>query len=332
MHQKIRWGILSTGDIAHSFTQDLKLLPDADVLAVGSRKKQSATAFAAKYDIPRAYGSYQDLANDPDVDVIYIGTPHSMHAENSIMCMKAGKAVLCEKAFAINAREAAEMIRVAREQKVFLMEAMVTRHFPLTEQIKQLIQDGVIGEICMVKASRCARGKFDNFTRHLNPSLGGGSLLDVGVYVVSFASMIFGSAPQKIAGFGHIGSSGSDEQGAALLEYDNGALGVLTFALRTNAVNEAYILGTGGYIRIDPPFAVPTRATLQVEGKEAVVVQVPLDGRGLVYEAREVMRCLREGLTESPKMPLDESLEIMRTMDQIRGLWPLKYKNDKEQV
>ena len=330
MHQKIRWGILSTGHIAHSFTQDLKLLPDAEVLAVGSREKTTAASFAEKYKIPRAYGSYEELAHDPDVDVIYIGTPHSMHAENSIMCMNEGKAVLCEKAFAINAREAKEMIQVARRKKVFLMEAMVTRHFPLTEQIMKWIREGEIGEVRMVKASRCASGKFDNFTRHLNPSLGGGSLLDVGVYVVSFASMIFASAPLRIAGFGHIGSSGSDEQGSALLEYENGALGVLTFALRTNAVNEAYILGSKGFIHIDPPFAVTTRATLQVEDKEAVVVSIPLEGRGLLYEAKEVMRCLREGLTESPRMPLDESLEIMRTMDQIRAPWPLKYKNDEE--
>jgi predicted dehydrogenase len=326
--EKIRWGILSTGDIAHSFAKDLKLLPDADLVAVGSRNQQTADNFGDQFKIPKRYASYEELANDPDIDVIYIGTPHTLHAENSILCMKAGKAVLCEKALTINAREAEKLIQVARDQQVFLMEAMVTRHFPVIHAIQDWIKEGEIGEVRMVKATRCARGSFDNTTRHLNPLLGGGSLLDVGVYVVSFSSMIYGKPPIKTLGYGHIGSSGSDEQGAALLEYENGALSVLVFALRTNAVNEAYILGTKGYIKIFPPFAVPTKATLYVEGKDDISVEIPINGNGLNYETAEVMRCLREGKLESPLMPLDESLEIMRTLDQIRTPWPLKYAND----
>ena len=326
--EKIRWGILSTGDIAHSFAKDLKLLPDADLIAVGSRNQKTADAFGDQFSIPKRHASYDKLANDPDIDVIYIATPHTLHAENSILCMKAGKAVLCEKALTINAPEAEKMIEVAREQQVFLMEAMVTRHFPVTHAIQDWIKSGEIGEVRMVKATRCARGSFDNTTRHLNPILGGGSLLDVGVYVVSFSSMIYGKPPIRTVGYGHIGSSGSDEQGAALLEYENGALSVLIFALRTNAVNEAYILGTKGYIKIFPPFAVPTKAILNVEGKDEISVEIPINGNGLNYEAAEVMRCMREGKLESPRMPLDESLEIMRTLDQIRTPWPLKYKND----
>jgi predicted dehydrogenase len=330
--EKIRWGILSTGDIAHSFAKDLKLLPDADLVAVGSRTQQTADSFGDTFNIPKRHGSYEELANDPEVDVIYIATPHTLHAENSILCMKAGKAVLCEKAFTINANEAEKMIKVAREHQVFLMEAMVTRHFPVIHAIQDWISAGEIGEVRMVKATRCARGTFDNTTRHLNPVLGGGSLLDVGVYVVSFSSMIYGKSPVKAVGYGHIGSSGSDEQGAALLEYANGALSVLVFGLRTNAVNEAYILGTKGYIKIFPPFAVPTKAILQVEGKDEISVEIPINGNGLNYETAEVMRCLREDKLESPRMPLDESLEIMRTMDQIRAPWPLKYENDLKRL
>jgi predicted dehydrogenase len=242
--------------------------------------------------------------------------------------MKAGKAVLCEKAFAITAREAEEMIRVAREQKVFLMEAMVTRHYPVIHTVCEWVKEGRIGEVRMVKATRCARGKFNDTTRHLNPALGGGSLLDVGVYVISFASMIYGKPPLKAVGYGHIGTSGSDEQGAALLEYENGALGILTFALRTDAVNEAYILGTKGRIKIYATFAVPDKATLTVDGQDEVTIELPVKGRGFHYEAAEVMKCLREGKLESPRMPLDESLEIMRTMDTIRAEWSLKYPND----
>ncbi len=326
--KKIRWGILSTGDIAHSFTKDLKLIPDAEVVAVGSRSLESANSFADTHDIPNRHPSYEALANDPEVEVIYIATPHTLHAENSILCMKAGKAVLCEKAFAMTAGEAEEMIRVAREEKVFLMEAMVTRHFPVTHQILEWIKEGKIGEVRMVKATRGARGKFDNFTRHLNPEKGGGSLLDVGIYVISFASMIYGKAPLKSVGYGYIGSSGSDEQGAALLEYDEGALAILTFALRTDTVNEAYIFGTEGYIKVFPTFAVAQKAVLRVEGEEEIITEIPINGNGLNYEAREVMRCLRAGEIESPRMPLDESLEIMKIMDNIRAPWPLRYPND----
>ena len=328
MRRKISWGILSTGHIAEKFAEDLKLLPDAALVAVGSRNTKNAASFAEKYGIPKSHASYQALANDPEVDVIYVATPHNFHAENSILCMQAGKAVLCEKAFAINTSEAAEMIRVAREKKVFLMEAMVTRHFPATDQILTWIKSGKIGDVRMVKATQCIRGTFDNYTRHLSSVLGGGSLLDVGVYVISFASMIYGKPPVKSVGYGYIGSSGTDEQGAALLEFDQGALAVLTFALRTDAVNEAYILGTRGYIRVHPPFAVTRRASLHIAGEAEVVAEIPIKGNGLNYEAAEVMRCLRAGLTESPRMPLDETLNIMDIMDNVRADWPLKYAND----
>jgi predicted dehydrogenase len=327
--EKIRWGILSTGSIAHSFAKDLKLIPDAELIAVGSRSQSAADAFAQEYDIPNPHASYESLAQDPDVDVIYVATPHTLHAENSILCMRAGKAVLCEKAFAINAAEAEKMIRVAREEKVFLMEAMVTRHFPVIFQIQDWIKEGKIGEVRIVKATRCAKGSFDNFTRHLKPELGGGSLLDVGIYVISFASMIYGKPPKKSMGIGYIGSSGSDEQSAALLEYDAGAMAILTFALRTDAVNEAYIYGSEGYIKVDPTFAVAEKATLFQENEDPVSVEIPIEGNGLNYETREVMRCIRSGELESPRMPLNESLEIMKIMDEIRAPWPLKYPNDQ---
>ena len=236
--------------------------------------------------------------------------------------------MLCEKALTINAREAEEMIRVAREENVFLMEAMITRHVPLIKKIRDWIKHGKIGEVRMLKASRCARGEFKPSQRHLNPELGGGSLLDVGVYVISFASMIFEKPPENVFGFGHIGEFGSDEQGAALLKYDKGEIADLSFALRTNAVNEAYVFGTEGYIKIDENFAVPTKATLVVDNKVVEVIEELITGGGLIYEAEEVMRCMKEGLKESPYMPLEESLQIMRIMDEIRAPWKLTYSND----
>ena len=304
------------------------MLPEAEIHAVASRSAVTAEKFAEQYDIPKAYGSYSALADDPEIDVVYIGTPHSFHLENSVLCMRAGKSVLCEKALTINAREAEEMIRVAREENVFLMEAMITRHVPLVKKIQQWIRDGRIGEVRMVKASRCARGEFEPSQRHLNPELGGGSLLDVGVYVISFASMIFQKAPERVVGFGHIGEIGSDEQGAALLKYDKGEIADLSFALRTKAINDAHIFGTEGYIKIDEVFAVPTKATLIIHDEEIEVIEEPVIGGGLVYEAEEVMRCMKQGLKESPFMPLEESLQIMHIMDEIRAPWKLKYSND----
>jgi len=330
MENKIKWGILSTGHISSKFADALALLPDAELVAVASRGIESATGFAAKHHIPKAYGSYQELAEDPEVDVIYIGTPHTFHLENSVMCMRNGKAVLCEKALTINAAEAREMVRVAREENVFLMEAMITRHVPLIKKVLGWVKDGRIGQVRMVKASRCARGEFPPGARQLNPGLGGGSLLDVGVYVISFASMIYKRSPVESVGLGHIGDWGSDEQGVAILKYDNGEIADLSFALRTAAVNEAYIFGSEGYIKIDDVFAVPTKATLFINQAEVDAIEEPIIGNALNYEAEEVMRCLKLGLKESPFMPLDESVRIMEIMDHIRKPWGLVYPNDNK--
>jgi predicted dehydrogenase len=327
-NRKIHWGILSTGHIAGKFADALKILPDASLHAVASRTREKADAFARKYGIKKSYSTYQALADDPEVDVIYIGTPHTFHLENAVMCMRAGKAILCEKALTINAREAEEMIRVAREEDVFLMEAMIMRHVPLVKKVLNWIREGRIGDVRLVCASRCARRDFPSEARQLNPELGGGSLLDVGVYPISFASMIFGRAPKDVFGFGYIGDYGSDEQGAALLNYDDGAIADLIFALRTEAVNDAYIYGTEGFVKLDEVFAVPTRATLYKDKKPIETLEEPVVGNALNYEAEEVMRCLHLGLKESPFMTLDESLQIMRIMDKIRGPWDLKYSND----
>ena len=210
------------------------------------------------------------------------------------------------------------------------MEAMIPRHIPLLKKVLGWIKNRRIGEVRMVKASRCARGEFIDGARQLNPELGGGSLLDVGVYVISFASQIFGKAPIESVGLSHIGEIGSDEQGVAILKYDKGEIADLSFALRTNAVDEAYILGTEGYIKVHDLFAVPTKASLVLNNEEVDLIEEPIIGNALNYEAEEVMRCMKEGLKESPFMPLDESIEIMKVMDKIREPWGLVYSNDNE--
>ena len=308
----------------------MAILPDAELSAVASRTQESASKFAEKYKIPNAYANYQELADNPDIDAVYIGTPHTFHLENSIMCMRKGKSVLCEKALTINADEAKEMVRVAREENVFLMEAMIPRHIPLLKKVLGWIKGGQIGEVRMVKASRCARGEFSPNERHLNPKLGGGSLLDVGVYVISFAQQIFGKAPIESIGLSHIGEIGSDEQGAAILKYDKGEIADLSFALRTNAVDEAYILGTNGYIKVHDLFAVPTKASLFINNEEIEVLEEPIIGNALNYEAEEMMRCIKQDLKESPHMTLEDSIQIMEIMDKIREPWNLVYSNDNK--
>lgn len=328
MDKKIKWGIISTGHISNKFAKALAILPQAELVAVASRNESAAQKFAKEHNVSRAYGTYEELAKDPDIDVVYIGTPHTFHLQNSILCMRNGKSVLCEKALTINAAEAKKMVRIAREENVFLMEAMIPRHVPLLKKAIKWIKDGLIGEVRMVKASRCARGVFPPGARQLNPDLGGGSLLDVGVYVISFASQIFGKAPVEVVGMAHIGDWGSDEQGVAILKYDKGEIADLSFALRTNAVDEAYILGTKGYIKVGEVFAVPTKISLFIDNKEIEKLEEPIIGNALNYEVEEVMRCLNEGLKESPFMPLEESIEIMEVMDKIRKPWGLTYSND----
>ncbi len=323
MDAKIRWGILGTGSIAHKFAHGLKDAEGADLAAVGSRSQASADAFGHEFDIPRRHGSYADLAGDDNVDVIYIATPHPMHKENALLSLRAGKAVLCEKPFTVNARQANSVIDLARRNKLFVMEAMWTRFYPLMDRLRRMLSDGAIGEVRMVQADFAFRATFNPQSRLFDPALGGGGLLDVGVYTVSLASMILGRA-EKVTGLAEIGQTGVDEQAAVVLGYAGGPLAVLSFGVRTTTPHEATIYGTDGWIRIHSPWWKPTRMTLRSRNDEQLI-EGPVQGDPMHYEADEVMACLRAGKTESDVMPLDESLAIMETMDEIRSQWRLKY-------
>jgi predicted dehydrogenase len=290
---------------------------------VGSRSSERADVFADKFDIPKRHGSYIDLANDPDVDAIYVSTPHPFHKEYSILCLKAGKAVLCEKPMAINAQQAKEMIDCARAEKKFLMEAMWTRFLPAIVKVREWVAEGAIGEPRMLTADFGFRSGWNPKGRLMNPEMAGGGLLDVGVYTVAMAYMVFGK-PSRIASMAHIGETGVDEQAAMVLGYDAGQLALLSCAIRTNTPQEARIMGTEGSIHI-PGFWYSNSATLYASGKGPMQADTLLEGNGYNYEAVEVMRCLREGKLESDVMPLDESLSIAQTMDQMRAQWGLKY-------
>lgn len=326
--RKIRWGILSTGRIAASFARGLAALDDAELVAVGSRKARTAEKFAEEFHIPHRHACYADLASDPDVDAIYVATPHVFHKEGSLLCLRAGKAVLCEKPFAINAAEAEEVVAAARETGCFLMEAMWTRFLPAIAKVRELLAEGAIGQVRLLRADFCFRAGWEPQGRLLNPALGGGGLLDVGVYTVSLASMVFGAQPSRLASLAHIGDTGVDEQAALVLGYDAGQLAVLTCAIRTSTPHEAQIFGTEGSIRIHHPFWHATRLTVHAGGTEPTEMELPYPGNGYTCEAAEVARCLREGALESPIMPLDETVAILGTLDRIRAQWGLRYPTE----
>ncbi|MBC7813793.1 MAG: Gfo/Idh/MocA family oxidoreductase [Burkholderiales bacterium] len=325
MYEKIRWGILGTGSIAHKFATGLTALDDVEIAAVGSRSQAGADKFGDEFNIPRRHASYEALASDAEVDAIYISTPHPFHKDNTLLALKAGKAVITEKPFAMNIGEAREMVDYARENGRFLMEAMWTRYLPIIVRVRELLAEGAIGEPRMLLADFGFRmGSVEPKHRLFDPDLGGGALLDVGIYPLSLSSMIFGS-PDRITAMADIGSTGVDEQAAIILGHPSGQLASLTTAIRTNTPHEAVILGTNGQIKLHASFWKGTRATVSISGKDALEIDLPLHGNGYNYEAAEVARCLREGKTESDIMPLDETLSIMQTMDTIRAQWGLKY-------
>ncbi|HZT42852.1 MAG TPA: Gfo/Idh/MocA family oxidoreductase [Chthonomonadaceae bacterium] len=319
----VRWGILGLGRIANDFAIGLQAVPGAQLVAVGSRSKEKAQEFGERYAVPGRYAGYEELAADPNVDIVYVATPHPMHADDAMLCLSAGKAVLCEKPFTLNAAQAEKVIAMARQKKRFLMEGMWTRFYPIMAKIRDLLDDGTIGEPRMVQADFGFRVGWDIESRILNLKLGGGALLDVGVYCISLASMIFGT-PSHVTGEAHIGETGVDEQAALTLRYPKGQLATLFVAVRTNTPQAAYIGGTEGCIQIHSPWWCPT-AMCVARGSQRENVALPRESNGFNYEIAEVMRCLREGKLESDIMPLDETLSIMRTMDTLRTQCGLKY-------
>lgn len=324
---KTRWGILGTGNIASQFARGLAVMDDAELVAVGSRTAESAHEFGERFGARNRHGSYAELAGDPDVEAIYIATPHPLHKDNTLLCLAAGKAVLCEKPFAINASQAQEMIDSARQRGVFLMEAMWTRFLPHMVKLRELLAAEVIGEVRMLQADFGFRTSFNPQGRLFDPALGGGALLDVGIYPASLASMIFGT-PERVASLAHLGATGVDEQSAMIFGYSGGRLALLSQAIRTNSPHEALLLGTKGKIRVHSSWWKAAPITLSVDGQPDELIDVPSVGNGYNYEAAEVGRCLREGRTESEVMPLDETLAIVKTLDELRAQWGLRYPGE----
>jgi predicted dehydrogenase len=317
-NRPVRWGILGTGGIARVFTEDLIRLDDHIVAAVGSRATATARSFAATYGIGRAHGSYEALAADDEVDVIYVATPHPGHFAAARLCLLAGRAVLVEKPFTTSAAQAEELASLATERRLFAMEAMWTRFNPVIRQISDLVAGGMIGQVTSVQASFSIAPAYDPAHRLWNPDLAGGALLDLGIYPIAFGSMLLGT-PDLIRALTTPAPTGVDANTAIIARYPGGAVGLYQCGLWADSPATATITGTGGYITVDPPFYRPHSFIIQRTGEQPQHQSTALDGHGYTYQAAEVARCLRGGRTESPLMPLAETVAIMRTLESAQA-------------
>ncbi|MDR4506282.1 MAG: Gfo/Idh/MocA family oxidoreductase [Candidatus Scalindua sp.] len=324
----INWGIIATGHIASRFAREFPSVKNARLYAVGSRKLSRARSFALKYNIPKYYGSYQSLVNDIDIDAVYVATPHNLHRDNTISALKAGKSVLCEKPFAINALEALDMVTLARKKNLFLMEAMWARFNPALVKLQQILGKRLIGEVLHLRADFGFFAKYNPVHRLFNPYLGGGALLDVGVYPLSLASMIFGN-PINIKSAAAFGKTGVDEQNSILLEYQKNKIAQLSSAIILDTDREAHIAGTKGSIKLDASWHRSLKVTVMIRDKNDIIYEFDEKHNGLHHEVLHMMNCIRSGKKESTIMSLDESLSIMKTMDTIRAQWNLTYPMEK---
>jgi predicted dehydrogenase len=324
--ERIRWGIAATGHIAEQFATGLAQLDDADIVAVASRTAERADEFGARHDIAHRHGSYQALAADRDVDVVYVATPHARHEADTLLFLEAGKPVLCEKPFALSRAQAERMVDVARSRGLFLMEAMWSRFLPAYRRLAALLGDERIGEPLVVEADFGFRVLVDPAHRLFDRSLGGGALLDLGVYPVQLASLVLGT-PDRVSALGHLGETGVDEQVAAVLGHPGGALAVIKAAIRVGLSCTARISGTQGWIELPAFMHCPDH--LVVGGREGPHrLDCAFDGEGLRYQAVEVHDCLRGGRTESAVMPLDETCAIAGTLDAVRVQIGLAYPGE----
>lgn len=316
MAHSLRWGIIGTGGIAHKFVKSLRHTDECVVVAVGSRSLVTADTFAEEFDIPHRYGSYEELVSDSEVDVVYVGTPHPMHFDNAMLALRHGKHVLVEKAFTMTSDEAKRLVGEARARNLFLMEAMWTRFLPHVVALRELIASGVLGRLILVEADHGQWFKEDAKMRLFAPELGGSALLDLGVYPVSFASMLLGT-PNRIVALVDPAFTGVDGQASMIFGYDGGAQALLTCTSLARTATRACIAGTEARIEIEGDFYAPTSFSFIQKSGERRRFEFATEGRGLHYQAIEVARCIAAGRIESEVMPLDETISILETMETV---------------
>lgn len=324
----VRWGILGTGWMAGRFVSDLVRLPDAEVVAVGSRTEAAAVRFADRHAIPRAHGSWAGLLADDRVDVVYVATPHSTHHAAVVSCLDAGRPVLCEKPFTLNAAEAADLVARARSTGLFLMEAMWMRCVPAIRRLVELVRDGAVGEPRLLQADFGLVAPVDPGHRLRDPALGGGALLDLGVYPVTLAHLLLGP-PESVTAVATLSPYGIDETTAMLLGHSGGALATLSCSIVADTPWTATVCGSAGRIELGRGFFRPAVMTLYPADGEPRLVEVPFEGEGFVHEAVEVMRCLRAGLTESPLATAADTIAVLRTLDAVRARTGVRYQADE---
>ena len=330
MPETIRWGILGCGRIARKFAADLRLIKDAELTAVASRNMETAKTFSNEFPAKHVYDNYEALVKNNDVDVIYVATPHSHHYKHTMLCVENNKAVLCEKAFAVNAEQAKEMISLAQEKKVFLMEALWTKFLPHYNKMQEMIQKGMIGTVKSVIVNFGFKPQPPVPQRLFDPSLAGGTMLDIGIYNVFMALTVLGK-PDEISALMNQASTGVDEQCSVVFHYDHGAMAHLFSTFDSNLATEADICGTDGRIRLSHRFYAPD-STIEyypalIDSKEIIPVEKE-EGWGYQYEARHVGECLRNGKTESPVMSFADTLLLMETLDEIRQKAGIHYDAD----
>ncbi|QAY74663.1 Gfo/Idh/MocA family oxidoreductase [Agromyces protaetiae] len=327
MTDRLRWGILATGFIARTFTNDLKL-NGFDVRAVGSRSQESADAFAAEFDIPNAHASYEALVADPEVDAIYVSTPHPFHAEHASLAIEAGKHVLVEKPFTLNAPEAERLQALAAEHGVLVLEAMWTRYLPHMIRIREILAAGLLGDVRTLIVDHTQDLPDDPAHRINALELGGGALLDLGVYPVSFAWDVFGE-PRTIQSAATFKETGADAQIATIFTYDGGKIASAVSASDTRGPNTASLLGTDGRIDVDAVWYNPTTfRRYDADGNVVEEYAADVVGRGMHFQAEEVERLVAAGDLAGGVLPVAESVAIMRTLDEIRSQIGLRYPGE----
>jgi predicted dehydrogenase len=333
MNTTFNWGIIGPGKIAHKFAQDISKMESARLSAVVSRSEERAMAFAKQYDAPHAYGQYEDFLKCPELDAVYIATPHSHHHTFTLMCLEAGIPVLCEKAFALNSQQAQEMVDMARQKGVFLMEALWTRFLPTTQKVLELLQSDAIGRVHSVKADFGFKAPYDETGRLFNAELAGGALLDIGIYPVFLAYLLFGE-PTAIKAAARIGQTGVDEEIGMVFQYATeegqvNRMAHLHATLRASTKTEAFLYGEKGTLHWHTRWHEPSNFSIIGEDGRPQNHYFDWHNNGYAYEAQEVMRCIENGKTESELWTLDDTLGLMRILDQIRNEIGLRYPEEE---
>ncbi|MET0813496.1 MAG: Gfo/Idh/MocA family oxidoreductase [Microbacterium sp.] len=323
----LRWGILGPGGIARAFASDLRTA-GLDIVAVGSRSADTAGAFAAEFDVPHVHASYEALVGDPDVDIVYIATPHPFHAEQAILALEAGKHVLVEKPFTINAAEAAAVRDVARAKGLLAMEAMWTRYLPMMVRVREIIADGTLGDIRAVTADHTQKISSDPGHRLNALELGGGALLDLGVYPVSFAWDVLGE-PASVSAAGVLGETGADAEVATIFTYASGAIATTLSTAHSAGPNTAHVIGTEARIDIDEVWYNQTSfRVVAPDGSVLESYDTRIDGRGMQYQALAAEKHVADGSLDSDVLPIDETVAIMKTLDDVRAIIGVRYPTE----